>query len=92
MGWSDCLEYASKGPHSGDIRARGDAGNAGGRWGIDCSIFQRHTVGPYAVSNPDPSNVDPKQGLERPSQPSMVYELRTYTAADGKLDALNSRS
>ena len=34
---------------------------------------------------------DPKQALERPSQHSMVYELRTYTAADGKLDALESR-
>ena len=55
-------------------------------------FFQRHAqLVRMRSSNPDPSNVDPKQGLERPSQPSMVYELRTYTAADGKLDALESR-
>ena len=42
-------------------------------------------------SNPNPSNVDPKQAPEPPSQHSMVYELRTYTTADGKLDALESR-
>ncbi len=92
-GRPDCLEYASKEGHTlvtyvheGTHKMPEDAG------ALIVRFFQRHAqLVRMRSSNPDPSNVDPKQGLERPSQPSMVYELRTYTAANGKLDALESR-
>ncbi len=92
-GRSDCLEYVSKEGHTlvtyvheGAHKMPEDAG------ALIVRFFQRHArLVRMRSSNPDPSNVDPKQGLEHPSQHSMVYELRTYTAADGKLDALESR-
>ena len=92
-GRSDCLEYASKEGHilvtyvhQGTHKMPEDAG------ALITSFFQRQAeLVRMRSSNPHPSNVDPNQALERPSQHSMVYELRTYTAADGKLDALESR-
>ncbi|MEC7196927.1 MAG: NIPSNAP family protein, partial [Planctomycetota bacterium] len=92
-GCPDCLEYASKEGHTlvtyvheGTHKMPEDAG------ALITSFFQRQAeLVRMRLSNHDPSNVDPKQDLERPSQHSMVYELRTYTAAEGKLDALESR-
>ena len=92
-GRSDCLEYASKEGHilvtyvhQGTHKMPADAG------ALITSFFQSQAeLVRMRPSNTHPSNGDPKQALERPSQHSMVYELRTYTAADGKLDALESR-
>ena len=92
-GRSDCLEYASKEGHilvtyvhPGTHKMPADAG------ALITSFFQSQAeLVRMRPRNTHPSNGDPKQALERPSQHSMVYELRTYTAADGKLDALESR-
>ena len=54
-------------------------------WALITGFFQSQPNWFVCADNTHPSNGDPKQDLERPSQHSMVYELRTYTAADGKL-------
>ena len=92
-GRSDCLEYASKEGHTlatyvheGTHKMPEDAGALIVRFFQSQADLVRKRSG-----NPDQLNTGPKRSLERPSQNSLVYELRTYTAADGKLDALESR-
>ena len=58
---------------------------------LDAAAMAAIFAAGYTLGTVDASGVEHADAAEAPSQPMQVFELRTYTAAEGRLDPLLAR-